>query len=198
MRNDQSRMLFAYWDGLRAGRPAPDRTEIDPGSVAPILGDTFILEGQGAAALPYRLAGSRVCAVFAREMKGVSFLDAFSAEGRRAVIRALADANAAQAGLMLSLTGRNAAGHEVALEAVILQLTHRGRLGARMIGCLSAAEIPYWIGRDGIISMDVVAVRLLWPSWQGAEGRQAVENAPVAAKFAVRPALRLIQGGNAA
>jgi hypothetical protein len=198
MRNDQSRTLFAYWDALRAGRPAPDRTEIDPGAIAPVLGDTFILEGQGTPALAYRLAGSRVCAIFAREMKGVSFLDGFTMEDRRKVLRGLADAHAAQAGLMLALTCHNTAGQEVVLEAVILPLTHRGRMGARMIGALGGADMPYWIGRDGIVSMEVTSVRLLWPTWRGAEERETPKTAPPAAAFATRPALRLIHGGNAA
>lgn len=199
MRHTESRTLFAYWEALRGSRPAPDRSEIEPRAIGTILGDTFILERDRTGALAYRLAGSRICALFGREMKGVPFLDRFEAAGRRAAERALGDALGAQAGLLLGLTAANAAGRAMPLEAVVLPLVHRGRLGARMIGCLSAAEAPYWLGRDGVATITVASVRLLWPSWQG---RDSVEVPPAPARAAAvlggRPALRLIRGGNAA
>ncbi|KAF0128144.1 MAG: hypothetical protein FD152_2368 [Xanthobacteraceae bacterium] len=199
MNEAESSILFTYWDQLRAGRPAPDRAEIDPRDIAPILGSTFILEGDRSGALLYRLAGSRVCAIFGREMKGAGFLDAFADTGRSAAIRALSDALSANAGLFMGLTGTSTAGRTMALEATVLPLVHRGRMGARMIGCLAAPEAPYWVGRDGIESIVVDSVRLLWPNWSdaGSIGREATIQ-PGLRPFAGRPALRLIQGGNVA
>ena len=199
MNNAASSTLFAYWDQLRAGRPAPDRAEVDPRAIAPVLGDTFILEAARDGSLAYRLAGSRACAVFARELKGSDFLDVFSPEARATLIRTLADAMAAPAGLMASLTATSVAGRRVALEAVILPLVHRGRLGGRLIGAIRAGDPPYWIGRDDIARIDVEAVRLLWPSWQGTLAMAAAAQVqPAPAAFATRPALRLIHGGNVA
>ncbi|MGU9980562.1 PAS domain-containing protein [Phreatobacter sp. HK31-P] len=199
MTDTESSSLFTYWDQLRAGRPAPDRAEIDPRDIAPILGSTFILEGDRAGSLPYRLAGSRVCALFGREMKGVGFLDAYSDAARPVAIRALRDALAANAGLLMALTGTSTAGRTMAMEATVLPLVHRGRIGARMIGCLTAPETPYWVGRDGIRTIAVESVRLLWPNWSGADvvAREATIQ-PGLRPFAGRPALRVIQGGNVA
>jgi hypothetical protein len=199
MNNAASSTLFAYWDQLRAGRPAPDRTEIDPRAIAPVLGDTFVLEAGRDGTLTYRLAGSRACALFARELKGSGFLDTFTGEARSALVRSLGDALAAPAGLMANLTATSIAGRSVALEAVILPLVHRGRLGGRLIGAVSAGDLPYWIGRDELVRIDLEAVRLLWPSWQGVPTLAAaapVQPAPTA--FSARPALRLIHGGNVA
>ena len=81
--------LFAYWDSLRGGRPAPERSDIDPRAIGPILGDTFVLEGDLTGALPYRLAGSRISTLFAREMKGESFTALFTELGRQAFHRGL-------------------------------------------------------------------------------------------------------------
>lgn len=197
MHHTESRTLFAYWNSLRAGRPAPDRAEIEPREIAPVLGDTFILERDATGQIFYRLAGSRVCQTFARDMKGADFLTGLGADDRRQVARTLSDAHAAQAGLLMSLSGATAEGRTVALEAVVLPLVHRGRLGARMIGCLSAAEQPYWMGRDQIAHLSLGSARLLWPSWQPAPAT-ATALAPATAILGGRPALRLIQGGNAA
>lgn len=199
MNNAASSTLFAHWDQLRAGRPAPDRTEIDPRAIAPILGDTFILETDRSGSLVYRLAGSRACTLFARELKGAGFLDAFTTEARKTVIRTLGDALAAPSGMLMSLTATSTAGRSVALEVVLLPLVHRGRLGARLIGAVGAADAPYWVGRDDLARIEVEAVRLLWPAWQGpAEIAAAATVQPNTAAFPTRPVLRIIQGGNVA
>jgi hypothetical protein len=197
MQHTESRTLFAYWNGLRAGRPAPDRAEIEPREIAPVLGDTFILEGDATGQLVYRLAGSRICQIFARDMKGADFLSGFGPDDQRRVMRTLADAHAAQAGLLLSFTAATAEERSVTLEAAVLPLVHRGRIGARMIGCLSAAEQPYWMGRDPIVEMTLASARLIWPTWHPAAASETVA-APATVVLGARPALRVIQGGNAA
>lgn len=197
MNHAESRTLFAYWNALRAGRPAPDRSEIEPREIAPVLGDTFILECDRTGQLFYRLAGSRICQIFARDMKGADFLGGLGPDDRRQVARTLSDAHGAQAGLLVSLSAATAEHRSVGLEAVVLPLIHRGRIGVRMIGCLSAAEQPYWMGRDKIVRLSLAGARLLWPTWQP-QPTQVAALAPQTVVLAGRPALRVIQGGNAA
>ena len=69
MKHAASRELYAYWEGKRGSRPAPERAEIDPGAIRGALGDTFILALDRGAGHPLRLAGTRVCALFGREIK---------------------------------------------------------------------------------------------------------------------------------
>jgi hypothetical protein len=66
--------LFAYWNRARAGKLAPDRADIDPGAIRRALGDTFILAFERPNGHRFRLAGTRVCALFGQELKGQSFL----------------------------------------------------------------------------------------------------------------------------
>ncbi|QCI62804.1 PAS domain-containing protein [Phreatobacter stygius] len=204
MRHAASRTLFNYWDGLRAGGIAPDRADIEPRGIAGILGDTFILETDRLGVVPYRLAGSRVCAIFGQEMKGLPFLGHFTGQDRARVAQGLADANAAPTGLLIAAEGISAAGQTVPLELVVLPLAHRGRIGARMVGVISMLESPYWIGRDEITELKVVHVKLIWPNWQDqqpAQPRVAIANAAssaISAVFPSRPALRVIEGGRMA
>ncbi|MCZ8314826.1 PAS domain-containing protein [Phreatobacter sp.] len=188
--------LFAYWDSLRGGRPAPERSDIDPRAIGSILGDTFVLEGDLTGTLPYRLAGSRICSLFAREMKGEGFTEHFTGTGREAFLRGLSDALAAQAGLSLAVTGTSSAGRNVDLEMTLLPLVHRGRLGARMIGTIAGTDLPWWVGRDGLTRLEIGAVSLLWPTARGATTLAADATIqPRSHAFAAKPALRLIQGG---
>ena len=74
MKHTSTRELFAYWDRRRGRRPAPERGEIEPGPIRRVLGDTFILSFDEPAGHPFRLAGTRVCALFCRELKGEGFV----------------------------------------------------------------------------------------------------------------------------
>ena len=63
MKNTATRDLYGYWDQLRGQRPAPERVDIDPGAIRRVLGDTFIVEIDKNRSFPFRLAGTRNCAV---------------------------------------------------------------------------------------------------------------------------------------
>ena len=64
MKHPSSREFFAYWDGKRGAARAPDRSEIEPHAVRGLLGDIFVLSCETDAGFPFRVAGTRVCALF--------------------------------------------------------------------------------------------------------------------------------------
>ena len=70
MKHEKSTSLFQYWNRLRGNRPAPRRTEIEPADIKANLADTFILEQDTRGRPMFRLAGTRLCATFGRELKG--------------------------------------------------------------------------------------------------------------------------------
>ncbi|MGB9364875.1 MAG: PAS domain-containing protein, partial [Xanthobacteraceae bacterium] len=66
MKQASSRELFGYWAARRGARAAPERGEIEPSAIRRALGDVFILEFDRRSGHPFRLAGTRVCALFGR------------------------------------------------------------------------------------------------------------------------------------
>ena len=82
MKHAASRELYAYWEEKRGTRPAPERAEIEPGAIRGVLSDAFILALDRNSGHPVRLAGTRVCALFGREIKGESFLDLWAPSSR--------------------------------------------------------------------------------------------------------------------
>jgi hypothetical protein len=69
MRHFASRQLFAHWNEQRGVRAVPERGDIEPGAMRNCAGDIFIV-GFDAGEVPrFRLAGTRVCALFGRELK---------------------------------------------------------------------------------------------------------------------------------
>ncbi len=74
MKHPSNRELFDYWNERRGERLAPERAEIEPSAIRHVLGDTFVLEVNGAGNHLFRIAGTRLCALFGRELKTESFL----------------------------------------------------------------------------------------------------------------------------
>jgi hypothetical protein len=137
--------VYTYWNERRGTRPAPDRGDIEPGAIRTALGDSFILSyEEGGHA--FRLAGTRVCALFGRELKGEPFADLWE-ETDRAAIRDLLTIVANEiAGIVAGVAGVTGDGHCVDLELVLLPLRHRGSSHERQIGVLAPIVVPFWLG----------------------------------------------------
>src|SRR6202451_2413971 len=85
MKHPSSREFFAYWDEKRGDARAPDRSEIEPGAVRELLGDIFVLSCDSDAGYPFRVAGTRVCALLGCDLKDRSFSALFLPECRREI-----------------------------------------------------------------------------------------------------------------
>ena len=85
MKHPSNREFFAYWDDKRGGERAPDRSAIEPGAVRELLGDIFVLSYDQDAGFPFRVAGTRVCALLGRDLKYKSFSALFAGESRREI-----------------------------------------------------------------------------------------------------------------
>src|SRR5215471_12447359 len=85
MKHPSSRDFFAYWDSKRGHAQAPERTDIEPNAVRELLGDIFVLSCDAGAGYPFRVAGTRLCAMFGRDLKDRSFPALFGAESRREI-----------------------------------------------------------------------------------------------------------------
>lgn len=146
MKQASSRELFAYWTARRGTRPAPERGEIEPSAIRRALGDVFILEFDRGGGHPFRLAGTRVCALFGRELKNEPFLHMWDAQTRTAAAELLDVIADEASGVVASLSGRTAQGWAQELEMTLLPLAQRGDTHARMIGSLAPLSAPFWLG----------------------------------------------------
>jgi len=150
MKHAASRELYAYWEAQRGTRPAPERAEIEPGAIRGALGDAFILAIDAAAGHPVRLAGTRVCALFGREIKGQAFLDLWSPSSRSVVGGLLAILADEYIGTVAGVTAHSGAGETIELELLALPLGSRRSSFARAIGVLAPLESPQWLGTSPI------------------------------------------------
>ena len=85
MKHASTQALFDYWNRRRGRRWAPARSDIDPADIRHVLGDTFMLASDFVDDMRFRLAGTRVCALFAREIKGEAFDDLWNETSREQI-----------------------------------------------------------------------------------------------------------------
>ncbi len=164
MKQATSRELYEYWDRVRRGRPAPRRSDIEPSDIRRILADTFILEVAGRENYIIRLAGTRICSLFCREMKGGNFLDLWSVEDRNAMATLGTAVAEDAAGAVVTFTATTSGNHSLTAELLMLPLSHSGERYDRVLGAISPLERPYWVGSEPIVSQTVVSLRMIWPN----------------------------------
>jgi hypothetical protein len=150
MKHVASQELYAYWQDRRGTRPAPERADIAPGPIRHLLSDVFILALDRGAGHPFRLAGTRVCAVFGRELKGERFIELWDAASQPIVSDLLAIVAGEQVGTVAGVAGQMTNGDAIELELLLLPLAATRPNLARTIGVLVPLETPDWLGVTAI------------------------------------------------
>ena len=172
MKHSSTRGLFDYWNRQRGARPAPERVDIDPTGIRRELGDVFMLATDFADNLRFRLAGTRVCALFCREIKGETFASLWEAESRETIDDLIAAVTHERTGAIAGLTGNAADGDEIDLEMILLPLAHSGHARIRAIGALVPMVPPYWLGEKPLETLRLGALRLIGPDSGRVFGRR--------------------------
>lgn len=192
MKHRSSQILFAHWNEKRANRAAPERGEIDPAGIRAALGDTFILAFNPLTEHPFRLAGTRVCALFGRELKGGAFTDLWS-DASLPIARLVATAADESIGVVAGVIGESADGRTVELELLLLPLRHCGQSHLRLIGSLTPMTTPYWLGVTKLVALTLGDHRFVG---QRSLPRQKVMAIPaLAGGSRVRRGLVVYEGG---
>ncbi len=181
-----TRLIFQYWDHLRGDRAAPERGEIEPGAVRHALLDTFILEN-GVDGLRFRLAGTRLSALFGGELRETLFATLWPEATTRSELGRMAEAVMDDsAGAIAGLRLATARGDSDDFELVILPLRHQGRTHARLLGALAPIHAPLWLGLLPVVTSEVRSMRIIW----GGEKAEAGDD-----PAARRARFTLLQGG---
>jgi hypothetical protein len=200
MKTTANRDLFDYWNKRRGYRVAPERSDIEPDAIRHLLGDTFFLAADAAGSFPFRLAGTRLCALFGRELKTDSFFNLWSSVDQAAIHNLLKVVVDEKIGAVAQASGRTTEGSPLVinLELLLLPLLQRGPLDARVLGALVPQTVPYWIGARFIGPLELGALRHLGPHSAQAPVLRALGTpgpAPAAPTRQIRPRLVVYEGG---
>jgi len=159
VKHTSTRVIFEYWNRQRGRRSAPTRSEIDPAAIRHVLGDTFMLAADFIDGIRFRLAGTRVCALFGREIKGEGFTAYWSDVSRAQIANIAIAAINETIGTVAGVTGRTEKGAETELELLLLPINQDGRTRIRALGSLAPLAPPYWLGEDPIVELELLTLR---------------------------------------
>jgi hypothetical protein len=159
MKHASTRAVFDHWNRRRGLRWAPARSDINPGDIRHVLGDTFMLAADFVDGIRFRLAGTRVCALFAREIKGESFNGLWSEASREQLENLLGAVLSENVGVVAGVLGRTQDGTETELEMLLLPLVLEGHSRVRALGALASLAPPYWLGERAMSELDLRTFR---------------------------------------
>lgn len=182
MKHSASRELYEYWNRVRGSERAPHRGAIEPSDIRRILADTFILEVVDRKTHLVRLAGTRICSAYCRELKGSNIFDLWTGDDRSAMSTLGAAVSEDGAAAVVTVNARTLRSQEVPLELTLLPLRHSGPAFDRVLGSLAALERPYWLGTEPISSQTITSLRLIWPDEAPAYMRRKTDR-PVVTPF---------------
>ena len=148
MKHPSTREFFAYWDERRGEARAPDRSEIEPGAVRELLGDIFVLSYDGAAGHPFRVAGTRVCALLGRDLKDRSFSALFAPDARREIEDIIAVVAEEMLAAVAGITATAEDGSPAHLELLLLPFSARAHTPLSLTGLLAPFESGHRVLRD--------------------------------------------------
>jgi hypothetical protein len=140
MKHPSSRAFFAYWDEKRGVARAPDRSEIEPDVVRELLGDIFVLSYDSAAGYPFRVAGTRVCALLGCDLKDRSFSALFAPESRREIEEMIAVVSEEMLAAVAGITATSQDGSPAHLELLLLPFNARAHTPMSLTGSLAPLE----------------------------------------------------------
>src|SRR5262249_46502565 len=122
---------------------------------------TFILAYDAAHGHSFRIAGTRLCAAFGRELRGTSFTSPWDQVSSRTINDLLAAVTRECIGAVAGARGCNADGEVLGFGLVLLPLRQQTATDARVLGALAPQDLPYWFGMNPVGKLALGAIRYL-------------------------------------
>jgi hypothetical protein len=148
MKHPSNREFFGYWDAKRGAARAPERSEIEPGAVRELLGDIFVLSYDAPNGYPFRVAGTRVCALLGCDLKDQSFSALFAPDGRREIEDIITVVAEEMLAAVAGITATSQDGSVAHLELLLLPFNHRAHEPVSLTGSLAPFESDLGTLRD--------------------------------------------------
>jgi hypothetical protein len=158
MKHPSNREFFAYWDQKRGESKAPDRSDIEPDAIRELLPDIFVLACEASARYPFRVAGTRLCALLGQDLKGGSFTGLFDAEGAREIEDIITAVTEEMLPAVAGITAASAEGL-AHLELSLLPFSHRAHVPLSLTGLLA----PFETGHSGLHDFKLTSWRYIHP-----------------------------------
>jgi hypothetical protein len=158
-----SRKLFRYWEALRGERAAPDRAELDLYKIRDLVPSLFILERHAARqSYKWRLAGTRVCAIWRQELTGRDVFLNWHAFERDLALRLLDGVVGSLQPCVMRFRLQTSLNCTIPVEMVCLPLRAHGRETIHVLGGIMAFSEANTTGCESIARIELLSARAIW------------------------------------
>ncbi|WP_047454967.1 PAS domain-containing protein [Rhizobium rhizogenes] len=161
MRQKTSIEIFTYWEQLRGSADAPLRNLIQPSAVRHILPELFILELMPHEAPRFRLAGTAICSLMGREIRGESFAALWAGSQIDDPVRIATGVMTHVVPALINATGYSISGRHMAFEMVLMPMRSSSNVCDRLLGCLTPVAHTAWLGSERLEFLALDRSRLL-------------------------------------
>lgn len=154
MKHRSTIAIFSEWQRLarteRGTFRAPTRERIEPRKLGRHLSDLFFLEADKHGDLSFRLAGTRICTLFGRELKNTRFLSLWSERDRTALRELTQNVTSLEIPALVSHAGISMSGRSLRLEMFLAPLETPG-VRTSLLGSIAVLDSVTWVGADPIV-----------------------------------------------
>jgi hypothetical protein len=141
MKHPSSQQFFAYWEQARGEEQAPTRATFEPGPVRHLLADSFVLAYAHSDGFPFRVAGTRLCALLGRDLKGTSFSGLWHSKSRGEIADIVGIVAEETLGTVAGATAM-VNGMPLFLELLLLPLVSGSQMPVSVTGILAPLTVP--------------------------------------------------------
>ncbi len=137
--------IFDYWNRIRGAADAPLKSQVEPSAVPHLLQSLFILEAREDGDIVFRLAGTRICDLFGRDLRGERFSSLW-AHGQHADIERTAMGVMDHAmPALFNATGYSTVGHQASFEIIMMPLRSSHAACDRVLGAIAPVAAASWL-----------------------------------------------------
>ncbi len=140
MREAAVKAIYSYWRSIAADDAVPARAAVDPRALKAHLADLFILERLDRAVFGFRLAGTRICARYGRELRDHDFVRLWPSEQQGEILASLNRCLQKPEPLVLKGTAATLDGQSVGFQVLLLPLADPSGQATRILGAMITAD----------------------------------------------------------
>ncbi len=162
MRQKTSIEIFTYWERIRGDADAPLRNLIQPSAVSHILPELFILENTADDNPRFRLAGTAICNLMGREIRGENFAALWAGSQQDDPVRIASGVMTHVVPASMNATGYCISGRSMTFELMLLPVRTSSDICDRLLGCLTPSVHPSSLGNERLEFLALDRSRLLY------------------------------------
>ncbi|GHC62633.1 PAS domain-containing protein [Limoniibacter endophyticus] len=156
--------LLQQWERWRGRNVVPARHDIKPLDVKTLLRDMFILDIDADAHVNFRLAGTRLCSAFGRELRSTAFATLWQRIDQPVMLNKLGRVITDREADALDVVGVTGTGREVAYEIAFFPLLREGETH-HVLGLATPKALPYWFASELLLGFRSLSARTPKPDF---------------------------------